>query len=133
MYSQVDQQWYTCFVSLNYFRNVHNDIHGGINNWIEHRCPLSVYGCPYTWRRMQPHDSKHNLVFNKTSESFAVVSNPKPKTVKNKAKPGASKLKTKSAQSIKSSLKKTQPSHSYLVNLPVEILLKVLENLDSLR
>ena len=28
-------------------KTVHNDILGGMNNWLEHRCPLSVYGCGF--------------------------------------------------------------------------------------
>ena len=24
-------------------KNVHSEIHGGLNNWIEHRCPLATY------------------------------------------------------------------------------------------
>ena len=35
-------------------KNVHDDILGGMNNWLEHRCPMAVYGCGFCHRRMFP-------------------------------------------------------------------------------
>ena len=35
-------------------RNVHSDIHGGLNNWLEARCPLAAYGCGFAARRLYP-------------------------------------------------------------------------------
>ena len=35
-------------------RNVHSEIHGGLNNWLEARCPLSSYGCGFSARRLYP-------------------------------------------------------------------------------
>eukprot|EP00095_Tigriopus_kingsejongensis_P008525 maker-scaffold81_size397536-snap-gene-0.19 protein:Tk08525 transcript:maker-scaffold81_size397536-snap-gene-0.19-mRNA-1 annotation:"low quality protein: f-box only protein 40" len=55
-------------------RNIHNDIHGGMNNWIEHRCPLACHGCSFSARRLYPHDFNHTLMFSPASESFGVKS-----------------------------------------------------------
>jgi hypothetical protein len=33
---------------------VHSDIHGGLNNWLEARCPLAAYGCGFAFRRLYP-------------------------------------------------------------------------------
>ncbi len=35
-------------------QNVHSDIHGGLNNWLEARCPLAAYGCGFAFRRLYP-------------------------------------------------------------------------------
>jgi hypothetical protein len=35
-------------------QNVHSDIHGGLNNWLEARCPLAAFGCGFAFRRLYP-------------------------------------------------------------------------------
>ena len=40
------------WIHLRYLKSIfffYSDIHGGLNNWIEHRCPLSVYGCGFRY------------------------------------------------------------------------------------
>lgn len=93
-------------------KNVHDDIHGGMNNWMEHRCPLASYGCGFSARRMAPHDAHHAVAFNRTVESFAVVSLRPPllPVVGNKAEDGLLSL----------------------ADLPIEILMVVVGKLDSL-
>ena len=35
-------------------KTIHDDIIGGMNNWLEHRCPLAIYGCGFSQRRFFP-------------------------------------------------------------------------------
>ena len=55
------------------FRNVHSDIHGGLNNWIEARCPLSSHGCGFSARRVYPGpDPRASIVYSQDITSFGV-------------------------------------------------------------
>ncbi len=54
-------------------KNVHDDIHGGMNNWMEHRCPLAAHGCQFASRRLYPHDNTHTVRFSSAVESFGVT------------------------------------------------------------
>ena len=54
-------------------RNVHSEIHGGLNNWLEARCPLSSYGCGFASRRLYPgSDPGARVVFSQDLKSFGV-------------------------------------------------------------
>jgi len=54
-------------------KNVHSDIHGGLNNWLEARCPLSSYGCGFTSRRLFPgKDPGASIVYCQDTSSFGV-------------------------------------------------------------
>lgn len=55
-----------------HYRNVHNDIHGGIDGWIEHRCPLWQYGCNFVHKRWNPTPEGSRIVFNELIESFGL-------------------------------------------------------------
>ncbi|CAG2169917.1 unnamed protein product [Oppiella nova] len=55
-----------------HYRNVHNDIHGGIDGWIEHRCPLWQYGCNFVHRRWTPKPDGASIVFNELVENFGI-------------------------------------------------------------
>lgn len=55
-----------------HYKNVHNDIHGGLNGWLEHRCPLAHYGCMYSLRRLYPTTKGATVIHNETLESFGV-------------------------------------------------------------
>ena len=55
-----------------HFKNVHDDIHGGLNGWLEQRCPLAHYGCNYSLRRLHPKESGAHVVHNRALESFGV-------------------------------------------------------------
>lgn len=55
-----------------HFRNVHNEIHSGLNGWLEHRCPLAHYGCTFSLRRLYPTCQGSAVVYNTTLESFGV-------------------------------------------------------------
>ncbi|KPM06708.1 F-box domain containing protein 2 [Sarcoptes scabiei] len=59
-------------------RDIHSDIHGGLDGWIEHRCPLFQYGCSFVHRRLWPlsafdieNSSRSILIYNESLETFA--------------------------------------------------------------
>ncbi|XP_074660028.1 F-box only protein 30-like [Tubulanus polymorphus] len=55
-----------------HFKNVHCDVHSGINGWMEQRCPLAQYGCTYSFRRFQPAPNDSTVVYSQTLESFGI-------------------------------------------------------------
>ncbi|KAI4896048.1 hypothetical protein NFI96_015038 [Prochilodus magdalenae] len=57
---------------LSHFRNVHGDIHSGLNGWMEHRCPLAYYGCTYSQRRFCPSTHGSKIVHDRHLRSFGV-------------------------------------------------------------
>ncbi|XP_026854483.2 F-box only protein 30b [Electrophorus electricus] len=57
---------------LSHFRNVHGDIHSGLNGWMEHRCPLAYYGCTYSQRRFCPSARGAKVVHDRRLRSFGV-------------------------------------------------------------
>ncbi|XP_076840087.1 F-box only protein 30b [Brachyhypopomus gauderio] len=57
---------------LSHFRNVHGDIHSGLNGWMEHRCPLAYYGCTYSQRRFCPSARGSKVVHDRHLRSFGV-------------------------------------------------------------
>lgn len=66
-----------------HYKNVHSDIHGGLNGWLEQRCPLAHYGCMYSMRRFFPTSCGSSIVHNDILESFGVkpfIARPLPST-----------------------------------------------------
>ncbi|XP_051517918.1 F-box only protein 30-like [Myxocyprinus asiaticus] len=57
---------------LSHFRNVHGDIHSGLNGWMEHRCPLAYYGCTFSQRRFCPSNQGSKVVHDRHLRSFGV-------------------------------------------------------------
>ncbi|XP_016418686.1 F-box only protein 30-like [Sinocyclocheilus rhinocerous] len=57
---------------VSHFRNVHGDIHSGLNGWMEHRCPLAYYGCTYSQRRLCPSNQGSKVVHDRHLRSFGV-------------------------------------------------------------
>ncbi|KAK2824919.1 hypothetical protein Q7C36_018846 [Tachysurus vachellii] len=57
---------------LSHFRNVHGDIHSGLNGWMEHRCPLAYYGCTYSQRRLCPSRQGAKIVHDRYLRSFGI-------------------------------------------------------------
>lgn len=55
-----------------HYKNVHSDIHGGLNGWLEQRCPLAHYGCMFSVRRFYPTSCGSSIVHNDILESFGV-------------------------------------------------------------
>ncbi|OQV21999.1 putative F-box only protein 30 [Hypsibius exemplaris] len=55
-----------------HYRNVHSEIQGGLT-WIEQRCPLAQYGCPFSHRRVYPGQPKNAALIHSTDlQSFGV-------------------------------------------------------------
>uniref|UniRef100_A0A8C4RBB8 F-box protein 30b n=1 Tax=Eptatretus burgeri TaxID=7764 RepID=A0A8C4RBB8_EPTBU len=56
-----------------HFKNVHGDIHAGLNGWLEQRCPLAQYGCSYTQLRFCPGSMPGSrVVYSTLLRSFGV-------------------------------------------------------------
>ncbi|KAK5858047.1 hypothetical protein PBY51_011244 [Eleginops maclovinus] len=55
-----------------HFKNVHGDIHAGLNGWMEQRCPLAYYGCTYSQRRFCPSVQGFRIVHDRHLGSFGV-------------------------------------------------------------
>ncbi|XP_076356751.1 F-box only protein 30-like [Tachypleus tridentatus] len=55
-----------------HYRNVHGDIHGGLNGWLEQRCPLAQYGCMFSCRRFFPSPKGSIVLHSDILESFGV-------------------------------------------------------------
>ncbi|KAM3602694.1 uncharacterized protein V6R79_009116 [Siganus canaliculatus] len=89
-----------------HFKNVHGDIHAGLNGWMEHRCPLAYYGCTFSQRRFYPSSQGAKVVHDRNLRAFGVQPCPKTK------RPGDS------------------PSDQFS-GLPIEILRHIAAFLDS--
>ncbi|XP_078397907.1 F-box only protein 30a isoform X1 [Cetorhinus maximus] len=55
-----------------HFKNVHGDIHAGLNGWLEHRCPLAYYGCTYSQRRFCPSTQGSKVIHDRHLKSFGI-------------------------------------------------------------
>ncbi|XP_067312219.1 F-box only protein 30a [Pseudorasbora parva] len=55
-----------------HFKNVHGDIHAGLNGWMEQRCPLAYYGCTYSQRRFCPSVQGFKIIHDRHLGSFGV-------------------------------------------------------------
>ncbi|XP_060609487.2 F-box only protein 30 [Anolis sagrei] len=55
-----------------HFKNVHGDIHAGLNGWMEQRCPLAYYGCTYSQRRFCPSTQGAKVIHDRHLRSFGV-------------------------------------------------------------
>ncbi|XP_062896100.1 F-box only protein 30a isoform X1 [Mobula hypostoma] len=55
-----------------HFKNVHGDIHAGLNGWLEHRCPLAYYGCTYSQRRFCPSTQGSRVIHDRHLKSFGI-------------------------------------------------------------
>ncbi|XP_046873006.1 F-box only protein 30a [Hypomesus transpacificus] len=55
-----------------HFKNVHGDIHAGLNGWMEHRCPLAYYGCTYSQRRFCPSVQGSRIIHDRHLGAFGV-------------------------------------------------------------
>lgn len=94
-------------------KNIHSDILGGLNNWLEHRCPLASYGCNYSARKLFPHNLNHTIRFSPAVEGFGIMI------------VGAHNSEPTTSKSSSS----RRPEN--LLDLPVEILMQILGRLDS--
>ncbi|XP_033752253.1 F-box only protein 30-like [Pecten maximus] len=56
-----------------HFKNVHNDIHCGLNGVVEQRCPLAYLGCTYSYQRLVPGEPRGRIVHSSLLESFGLL------------------------------------------------------------
>ena len=101
---------------------IHDQVIGGLNNWVEHRCPLSSLGCGFSHRRLFPGghassvESENTLIFSPAVESFGITNNA-------------------TAAAKKTTFQRVSPSDSCnsksLLDLPLELLLDIVASLDS--
>ncbi|XP_024122472.1 F-box only protein 30a [Oryzias melastigma] len=63
-----------------HFKNVHGDIHAGLNGWMEQRCPLAYYGCTYSQRRFCPSVQGFRIIHDRHLGSFGVRPGSAPRT-----------------------------------------------------
>lgn len=56
-----------------HFKNVHNDIHCGLNGMMELRCPLAYMGCEFSCKRLSPLEPKGKIVHSSLQESFGLA------------------------------------------------------------
>ncbi|GAB1602751.1 F-box only protein 30-like [Argonauta hians] len=55
-----------------HYKNVHNDIHCGLNGWLEQRCPLAHSGCTFSFCRFYPDQKNYKIVHSSLIESFGI-------------------------------------------------------------
>ncbi|CAI9717912.1 F-box only protein 30-like [Octopus vulgaris] len=55
-----------------HYKNVHNDIHCGLNGWLEQRCPLAHSGCTFSFCRFYPDQVNYKIIHSSLVESFGV-------------------------------------------------------------
>lgn len=110
-----------------HFKNVHSDIQGGLNGWLEHRCPLAQYGCTFVRYRLLPHSQNGAVIFNQELGSFGI------KPCEHAAGVVAASL-AGGRSSTDSPSKGHMPAKSnldLLTTLPLEILEKIASQLDG--
>ena len=108
---------------------VHDDILGGMNNWLEHRCPMSIYGCGFSQRRIFP-SSKDTLIYSPAVESFGITR----RDLTKKSPEVNKKLTTGSRKSNGNTVGGNQStSVKNLIDLPIELLLEIFNYLESFR
>ncbi|KAG8193686.1 hypothetical protein JTE90_024048 [Oedothorax gibbosus] len=56
-----------------HYKNVHSEIHGGLNGWLVERCPLAQYGCKFARKRFNPLPDDSRIIYNETLESFGIA------------------------------------------------------------
>ena len=108
-----------------HFKNVHSDIQGGLNGWLEHRCPLAQYGCTFVRYRLLPHSQNGAVIFDQELGSFGI----RPCDGVNSVGQHASSF-TESTQECSTELP-AKNSLDLLTSLPLEILEKIASHLDG--
>lgn len=98
-----------------HFKNVHGDIHAGLNGWMEQRCPLAYYGCTYSQRRFCPSVQGFRIIHDRHLGSFGV-------------QPG---LPLKSGGSLTRNISHFDSGCDEFSSLPFEVLQHVASFLDS--
>ncbi|XP_064477309.1 F-box only protein 30-like [Ornithodoros turicata] len=117
-----------------HYQNVHSEIHGGLNGWLEQRCPLAQYGCTFSRRRLYPSPPGSVLVHNDIIESFGLQI-PSPTCSDLRITNGyGSPEKATTHQQISISQDKATRKHAKTAsfnNLPFEVLQHIARFLDG--
>ncbi|KAL6105298.1 fbxo30 [Pungitius sinensis] len=98
-----------------HFKNVHGDIHAGLNGWMEQRCPLAYYGCTYSQRRFCPSVQGFRIIHDRHLGSFGV-------------KPG---LPLNAGENLPKKPRRLGSRCDQFSNLPFEVLQHAASFLDS--
>lgn len=72
MYTFVCAQFFRRDEYAGHYKDVHCEIQCGLNGWLEHRCPLAHYGCPFSLRRLYPCIKGLKITYSEEQESFAI-------------------------------------------------------------
>ena len=120
---------------MHHMKNVHDDIMGGLTNWIQTRCPLASYGCGFSttlWRPtysssfMEPEKALNlNLVFNPFIDSFGLT------TAQLMSSVGTINNRKENRKRFTSFCSNSHTKT--LLDLPYEILYEIIEYLDPFR
>lgn len=92
-----------------HFQNVHSDIHGSLNGWMEQRCPLAPYGCTFSQRRLYPGIEGAHIIHSENLESFGLCL----EAIGERGKPNTEELHAHSledSEACKSATLETTPS-----------------------
>ena len=111
-----------------HFKNVHSDIQGGLNGWLEHRCPLAQYGCTFVRYRLLPHSQSGAVVFDQELGSFGIKPCIHPTGV---ATLNSACSETENSQSNMHPQMAAKSNLDLLTTLPLEILEKIASQLDG--
>jgi len=116
-------------------KNVHSDIHGGLNNWFVSRCPLSTYGCGFSVNRFYPGtDSENKVVYSDSTESFGIRPKQPDITYLNNKIVKTNGHVTNGHSKGHKEMNGIMNGHSekcYLTELPIELLQMIVRMLDS--
>ncbi|XP_047104189.1 F-box only protein 30-like [Schistocerca piceifrons] len=93
-----------------HYKNVHCDIQGGLDGWVEYRCPLAQYGCTYSIKRLHPCKLGASVIHSEELESFGFK---------------------ETANSIEESHSDSDQQQLHLAELPFELLSQICLYLDS--
>ena len=109
-----------------HWKNIHDDIFGGLDDWMEHRCPLASYGCGFSIRRIHPIANKSLLTDN--SQSFSTINySPVAEGF------GMSYCLSDGANKDRSHFYANIGRNTDFKSLPCEILYQIFSHLDSFR
>lgn len=98
-------------------KNVHDDIFGGLHDWVEHRCPLASYGCGFSVRRLHP-KANHNLSNQGNYRCLSLIYSPLLESI---------------GVSITDNTPVEDTMRNELLMLPCEILYQIFHHIDSFR
>jgi len=103
-----------------HFQNAHCDFYSSLNGWIEETCPYKQYGCSFTQHRLVPHDTRHRIAFDRVSSCMTTKQlELNPNDLKSGGDPSIFHTSDHALD------------EANLLDMPVEIMLKILGYLDS--